>query len=378
MVVARARDFFDLELPEFLHGIQLRRRDVRQDHRPALADEQRAAPGEFRILGHLRERAIRHPSAVIPSDRQHLLRCPFCAGKDVAHRLGRGPCFLVQAGVLRADADRRGEFQRGENRIEDVAAEVAHRPAAKVLPVAPLERVIEIRLVGAHRRGADPQVPVQRRRHFSARRLGALREARIFVARIRLPRMHRLDFSDHAVVDQLHAGAVRLVAVDLVPHLRDHLRDLRLPAHLPHLPHRVCERLLAIHMLAHFHRRHRHGRVPVVGRRDRHRINLVAQFREHLAPVLIVRRAGEYIVHLVEAVRVHIAECDELRLRMRPRFRDVTQPLAHAADGDDLQIRVWTRTSHDCGKRKRGCGCGRAVEKSAACDHGEDFVGTRR
>ena len=67
----------------------------------------------------------------------------------------------IKSVVIRVDGDRRGQFQRGKDWIENVAAKIAQRPTSKILPVTPLEWVIDVCGIIAHRCDADPSIPIQ-------------------------------------------------------------------------------------------------------------------------------------------------------------------------------------------------------------------------
>ena len=88
------------------------------------------------------------------------------------------------------------------------------------------------------------------------------------------------------------------------------------------------------------------------------RVEGVAELGEHLAEVREVRHAGELRIRLGEARGVHVAEADVFRLRVRADFGDVGEPLAIAADGDNLQIRVRIRRAQDGRKAEHGGGGG--------------------
>ena len=275
--MVRARRFGDFEVGKFVRRVERGQADVRQDERAAFADKKGTAAGERFIGGHLREREVGLAAAVVPRHGQRLVGGESGAGKNVAHGLGLGPRLGVHAGVFHADAERRGEVERGENGIENVAAEVAEPAAAEVLPVAPFERRVGVFHVGPYGRGAEPEIPVQRggRRGVFVLR-GPHFEAGELVAFVPDPRMHRADAPDHSRAQQLHRRAVFPRAVDLVAHLRDDPRLFRREPHLPRLPDGVRERLLTIDVLPRAHGGEGDARVPVVGRADLHGVEFVA------------------------------------------------------------------------------------------------------
>ena len=96
--------------------------------------------------------------------------------------------------------------------------------------------------------------------------------------------------------------------MSLVPHLCDDLVFFGRLGHGPHLADGARERLLAVHVLAGFHRQDRGGGMGVVGRRDRDGIDPLRFLVEHLAEVFIALRLGVGRVGVGRAHVVHVAQ----------------------------------------------------------------------
>ena len=186
------------------------------------------------------------------------------------------------------------QVQHREGGVHDMAGHVAHRAGAEVLPRAPAERVIR-RVVRAHGRRADPQIPVQaigNRRRVS-RPGHPLRPDRTVG-----PAVHLADRADGPGGDPFLHQPQPLFRVALVAHLGD---DLVLPGGLgqrTRLADRPRERLLHVHVLAKLHRRHRDDRVIVVGGGDHDRVDVLLRL-EHLPEVLVHLRLRELLRNAV-------------------------------------------------------------------------------
>jgi hypothetical protein len=75
------------------------------------------------------------------------------------------PDFVADAFRLTPNRNRIADAQRREDRIEDVATEVAGRAAAEIPPLPPIEWVVDLILVRPFRRDAEPQIPIDVFRH---------------------------------------------------------------------------------------------------------------------------------------------------------------------------------------------------------------------
>ena len=131
--------------------------------------------------------------------------------------------------------DRAGDWQleRPERQVVPVAAEVGHRPVAEIPPAVP-SWAGQIDLVErAVWRRAEPQVPVQSRRHRRGFGWPLLDET---MSRWRSrflfalpapgaadPHMDLAHRADRSRLDQLHHPPVIVAGMDLRPHLRSDL-----------------------------------------------------------------------------------------------------------------------------------------------------------
>ena len=105
-----------------------------------------------------------------------------------------------------------------------------------------------------------------------------------------------LDFADGAGPDALAEFLHRVKGPALVTHLSD---DARLASDLRHFAafvHRVCERLLAVHMLSQLHRWDRNRGVGVIGCADHHGIEILA-IVEQAAEIVVSFRVRQLAVH---------------------------------------------------------------------------------
>ena len=157
-------------------------------------------------------------------------------------------------------------------------------PAPKSCQARQNERVVGL-VERAHRRRAEPQVPVHAVRHglLLGRPRHALRPDRAVG-----PAVHLAHLADGAGLEPLLHQAQALFRVALVAHLRD---DLVLPRRLGQgagLGDGAGHRLLHVDVLAELHRLHRDEGVHVIGRRDEDRVDVLLLL-EHHAEVLVFR-----------------------------------------------------------------------------------------
>ena len=90
--------------------------------------------------------------AVVPGQLQRLAGRVLGAGELVGDRRPLRPHLAVDRRGLGPDRRRGGQLQRQEDRVEDVAAEVAELAVAEVLPGPPVEGVVDL-LLERPRRG---------------------------------------------------------------------------------------------------------------------------------------------------------------------------------------------------------------------------------
>jgi len=248
-----------------------------------------------------------------------------------------------------------------------VAGHVAERAGAEIVEAAPLEGVVGTVLVGAERRGAQPALPVQRRRH----RVGtfgtgnALRPDRAVG-----PHVHLGHVAENAGLQQLGITAQAVVGAALVAHLRDHATRVGDLLEILRLPDRAHQRLLHINVAALLHRADRGGRMHVVRRRDRDRVEILALV-QHLAEIAValhLRRILPLLLDLGERLidrgAVHVAQRDNVLAVLK--HRHPVAP-AFAADADHADVQFFARLG------ERACGPRR--EAAPRC-HGSDRTGT--
>ena len=186
---------------------------------------------------------------------------------------------LPVGGDVAFDADGIFQIERPEGRVHDVAAEVAKRAGAEIPPRAPACRVIG-RVIGPHRGGADPQIPVQPFRDggrvLGPADLDALRPDGRFVQ----PWTSR---TLPIAPSRIHSRISRLPSPEWpwLPICVTTLYFRAASVSSARFLDRMRERLLHIDVLAALHRRQRNHRVGVIGRRDDHRINVLLLVEHH-------------------------------------------------------------------------------------------------
>ncbi|GBL30332.1 hypothetical protein EMGBS10_14820 [Opitutia bacterium] len=331
------------------------------------ADDDRTVGGQGASGGHPGQAEVGQPSAVVPVQGHALGRGERGRGEGPPDRFLFAPGLGVHAGGVRLRIDRRPQLQGREDRVEQVAAEVAQRAAAEVQPIAPVERVVDRGRVGSGRRRAQPEVPGQTRRHRARRR--ACRELRVAVALVGQPGMRRAHLADAPLLDQPHRRPIFRAGMDLVAHLRADPVPGRLQPEQARLLDRVGQRLLQVDVLLQPHRQERRQGVHVVGRRDDRRVEPVAQLREHRAEVRVVRHARESRVGVAEASGVDVAEADVFHGGVGADLLDVIEALAVATDRHDLQAGVEVAGAEQGGEAEGGDRGGRE-EATAGEAHG--------
>ena len=120
------------------------------------------------------------------------------------------------------------------------------------------------------RGGTEPHVVIK-----SGRRLAVGRRAEAGHDVAVMPHPHRHDLADPAAADQLARSLVMRPRALLGPDLNDPVVPPGDVDHPAPLARKQRERFLDIHVLARRTGQHRHERMPVVGRRDHHSVNVV-------------------------------------------------------------------------------------------------------
>ena len=182
-----------------------------------------------------------------------------------------------------------GLHGRGRSKVENleepreaVAAHVAERTAAEVVPPAPDERQVGL-VVRTHRRRTHPHVPVEvcGRLLFLLRPFDPLRP--VGAAGPVVDLTHAADGAIGEPVGDRLGGLTRRVVYG---ERRGDLRFARYPRHATRLSDRVRHRFLAEHVLALPHRRDRYRSMPVIG--GRHVDGIQAALFVQQLPVILV------------------------------------------------------------------------------------------
>ena len=206
----------------------------------------------------------------------------------------------------------------------------SHEDAAAVVPeVAPVE-VEAVRVVRPLRGRAEPEVVVE------ARQGGAESGGDAEPELVGRPSRRRalMIVPEHARADDLDDAAVVVARVDQVPHLGDAAVLGRGVGHRPPLADPVREGLLAVDVLARLAGEDRRDRVPVVGRGDDHRVDVLAveDARGSRCTTPACRRPSPAPcrVRLVDVADGGDADVGHLA-------EDVQQARAHPAEADEAE-----------------------------------------
>ena len=156
--------------------------------------------------------------------------------------------------------------------IDDVATHVAEGASAEIPPAAPAERGVG-RIIRTLVNRPEPQIPVERRR--DGRRLRRTGDALLpqFAGAIG-PDMDFADVADDAGLNPFVGQPRAFGGVPLIAHRRHHTCGLGGFGQFAAFEQRVRQRLLAIDVLARLDRGHRRNGVNVIGRADRHGVNV--------------------------------------------------------------------------------------------------------
>ena len=155
----------------FLLWEKLWHRDVRNDQRTFFADEHRAGIRQF---DNSRERppaslaAANAPTASYQVTRSVDPNVYSVPGNSIMHGRAIGPGLRKQCWRLDCELGWRTELERLENRVQNVAAEIAQLPGAVCLPAAPIERMVHANFVRSLRSNALPKIPTHLRGHWIA------------------------------------------------------------------------------------------------------------------------------------------------------------------------------------------------------------------
>ena len=289
----------------------------------------------------------------------------------VVHRLGVRNFFGVVQPVDaagRGDALRQARLRRPHARerhqrnVEHVHALVAQFAVAIVPEEAPV--VMEaVHVEGPFRRGSEPHLVIGR-----GRRRGVRGRTDGF-ATLRDPGLHVADLAQLARGRVVGGGDEVVHAAALRAHLQHALVLARCVADELAFLNGLRERLLGVAVLARLAGQQRHVRVPVVGRRDQHRVDaLVVQDAPEVVLLLGTRalRLFEFRRDLVEHRLIDVAERADARALLDEPQRHRAAFVA-ASDQSDVHAFVRAHGARVQIEKRRGRGRSRqSLEKSAA------------
>ncbi len=190
---------------------------------------------------------------------------------------------------LGLDARRVFEVQRADRQVERVRPLAGEHPVAQVEPVLKLQaaRVISALFERSPRRGSEPEIPVQTRRHrvLARRPVVARREAAVAIA----PHVDLANLAEQSGLDDLDRAAERLAAAALGAVLRGDLALGRQFDQLACLRNLAHQRFFAEHVLAGLHEGHAQRRMPSRAGGHQHRVERLLGLQQ-LAVVLVESR----------------------------------------------------------------------------------------
>jgi len=252
-------------------------------------------------------------------------------GELVTHDQSGRSAFGVQRRAFGLDRRRMPQFQGPERQVHVVAAKIAQAAAAKVPPAAPRTGQIT-GMVGSHGGGAEPQVPIEFRRH--GRRIRGPVAAAVADGVPDVDLAHR---PDRPRLDQLHDAAVVRAGVNLRAHLRGQFVLVGQLDHHADLRHRMGQRLFTVAVFAHPHGGHGGGGMDVIGRGDEHGVDLIAHLVQQLAKIAVLLGLGESFETAFRPALVHIAQGDDV---FAGTIADVPGALPSHADAGNVQFFV--------------------------------------
>ncbi len=234
-------------------------------------------------------------------------------------------------------------------------APVAHH-AAGIIPPEVEAEVEAPRIEGAQGRRAEPPVVVD-----ALRRPGLVGRIAQIAAHARrapgVPRVHATDLPELARADAPHGlDEVRAAAL-LEPDLDDALAGLRRGHDGAPLGDVVAERLFDVDILAGLHGAQRRDRVPMIGRRDNHRVDVLAV--EDLAVVHGFQDAGSgRLSGRVQVAGVDVADPEQARVGQRLEVRQVESAAPARADKPQVDAVAGAGGARRQARRRRAGGAG--------------------
>ena len=251
--------------------------------------------------------------------------------------------------------------------VEGVASPVACFSCPEVPPESPVIRAVG-RAVGPGLGGPQPEIPVQ----VSRDRREVFRERRHSPASS-LKGIDFSDLSDHTALYGFYRTTHSVVGVALVSELGSHLHLVGDPGQFPAFPCRMCQRLLAVDMLAHQHGLPGGMKVRVVWSAHHHRIDGLVHFIKHPAEVTVLPRFWKARPVLAGPLLVHVTHCHNILSR---NLSEVASSLASDSDTGNVEL-VVRRGGTDPGRCScpvsRSDGGGSSKEVTAIRSKHEDF-----
>ena len=172
--------------------------------------------------------------------------------------------------------------------------------------------------------------------------------------------------ADDTRLDDLDSAAQAGFGAALVAHLGRQILFLGDLAHLARLIDRLDQRFLGEAVLAHLHRPEGCHAMIMVRRGNGHRVNILANFVQHLAVILILLELGELLGELLglrsERVGVHVTDGNNVPATMGG-VAAVAVPLSVHADAGDVDAVVGSQHPAHIGegagdRRPRPARCG--------------------
>ena len=137
---------------------------MREYHRAFCAMEKGAGAGKSCGFRDVSTSCTGASAPVEPCDGEGFVGTELISWEGVLNSILCWPGMVIYTGVVSAGNGLRwfGNFQGGENGVENVATEISQGSVAEVLPISPAPWVVNpASTVGAHGSDADPFVPVQ-------------------------------------------------------------------------------------------------------------------------------------------------------------------------------------------------------------------------
>ena len=211
-------------------------------------------------------------------------------------------------------------------------------------------------MIGPFWRGAEPQVPVEVRRHVVPfqRALDRLRPNGSVG-----PVLHLAHGADRAGLNPLADLSRPLLRVALVTHLCGYSRGPGDFGHLAHLPNRAGQRLLAVDGLAQLHRHDRGHGMRVIGRGHDHRIDVGRILLEHFAEIFETLSLGESVERTLRAFPIDVAQRIDILVAHTAHVGAASAPNADARDIERITRRAVSAAAQHMPRHDRECQPGR-------------------